>query len=424
LQKDIINEVKAFINNSFNIKNIKEVMSIKTKNFINIENLANNSYINKPLKSEENKDIENYSSLKRSRRYLLEQLNQIRLKNGLNLTEISFNNIGYILKQCLTILEKENDYESYKLIIILACSLYKNSEEVNKPRIFLQNYIIDFSLWKKYEFWKNLIQYEIIEEMIKQKKYNMFNKENEESKLKRIHLIVKSKINTYLFNMISFGVDNLIMNDIILFFKSYYFLDQNIIDVLNNIIKHYSQNKNKNDIENIIEKKKDETISDIYSKNETVCNDEENYENEIIRNCTFNIEGNILDNLLQKQPCDNILKAKRRHKKEKEKEEQALNNQNNQNKNGDNQNYQNLISQNSQDFSILNINLVNKDNNDDIINNSSKSKKRNSDEYKEEDIISKIAITEFSADKNDTFDTFSIRENSNLNIIKEDMNKQ
>ena len=424
LQKDIINEVKAFINNSFNIKNIKEVMSIKTKNFINIENLANNSYINKPLKSEENKDIENYSSLKRSRRYLLEQLNQIRLKNGLNLTEISFNNIGYILKQCLTILEKENDYESYKLIIILACSLYKNSEEVNKPRIFLQNYIIDFSLWKKYEFWKNLIQYEIIEEMIKQKKYNMFNKENEESKLKRIHLIVKSKINTYLFNMISFGVDNLIMNDIILFFKSYYFLDQNIIDVLNNIIKHYSQNKNKNDIENIIEKKKDETISDIYSKNETACNDEENYENEIIRNCTFNIEGNILDNLLQKQPCDNILKAKRRHKKEKEKEEKALNNQNNQNKNGDNKNYQNLISQNSQDFSILNINLVNKDNNDDIINNSSKSKKRNSDEYKEEDIISKIAITEFSADKNDTFDTFSIRENSNLNIIKEDMNKQ
>ena len=40
-----------------------------------------------------------------------------------------------------------------------------------------------------------------------------------------------------------------------------------------------------------------------------------------------------------------------------------------------------------------------------------------------EDIVSKIAITEFSADKNDTFDTFSIKENSNLNIINDDTNK-
>ena len=57
------------------------------------------------------------------------------------------------------------------------------------------------------------------------------------------------------------------------------------------------------------------------------------------------------------------------------------------------------------------------------INDSAKIKKRNSDGYKEEDIVSKIAITEFSADKNDTFDTFSIRENSNLNIINDDVLK-
>ena len=88
----------------------------------------------------------------------------------------------------------------------------------------------------------------------------------------------------------------------------------------------------------------------------------------------------------------------------------------------------------------MNINLINKDNNDennllkdDIdldkninyteINDTIKSKKNNSDEYKEEDIVSKIAITEFSADKNDSFDNYSIRENANLNIINEDFNK-
>ena len=433
LQKEIINEVKTFINNTFNLKNVKETISIKTKNCLNIESLANNAFINKPLKNEEKKDIINYSSLKRSRRYLLDQLNKIRLKNGLNLTEIPFNNIGDILKQCLIILEKETDFESYRLIITLACSLYKTSDETNKPRIFLQNYILDFPIWKKFDFWKNLIQYEINEEMIKQKKYNMFNKENEEYKLKRIQLIVKSQLNTYLFNMISFCGDNNIMNDIILFYKNYYFLDKTIVDSLNNIIKNYSNFKN--DIENnIIEKKKDETISDRGTKNETVTtnDNEDNDEIEIIRNCTFNIEGNILDNLIQKQPCDNILKAKRRHKKEKE--EKALKNQKENNKNKNEDNIDN------QELSNLNINLLNKDNNDDNnwekdeidsdkkinygeISDSSKSKKSN-DEYKEEDIESKIAITEFSGDKTDTFDTFSIRENSNLNILNEYINNK
>ena len=101
LQKDIINEVKAFINNSFslNLKTTKDtIISLKPKNFMNIENLAINSFNNKSLTNEERKEIASFSSLKRSRRYLLEQLNKIRLKIGLNITDISFNNIGLIMK--------------------------------------------------------------------------------------------------------------------------------------------------------------------------------------------------------------------------------------------------------------------------------------------------------------------------------------
>ena len=424
LQKDVINEVKTFINNTFNMKKAKEIMAIKPKNLIKLDNLANSAYSNSSFSNEEQKEVSLCSTLKRSRRYLLDQLNKIRLKSGLNLTETSFNNIGEILKNSLNELEKECDYESYRVIIILASSLYKTSEETNKPRIFLQSYIQNFQIWKKFNFWKNLIQYEINEEMIKQKKYNMFNKENDQYKLKRIQLIVKSQLNTYLFNMISFDTDTATMYDIIIFFKNYYFLDKNIVDLLNNIVKNYTQNKN--DISNIQinsvnnnDKKKEETISETMTKNETITtnDNEENDEVEIIKNCSFNIEGNILNNLIQKQPCDNILKAKRRQKQEKSNE------QNNQNADNINTN--------------LNINLINKDNNDNIddtkedtdidknnnyleINESMKSKKSNNDEYKEEDIVSKIALTEFSIDKNETFDLFSIRENSNLNIINED----
>jgi hypothetical protein len=427
LPKDIINEVRTFINNSFNLQKAKDIMEIKPKNKINIDNLANNAFIDINLSIEDKKAITTYSSLKRKRRYLLDQLNKIRLKNGLNLKEISYNNIGDILKQCLTFLEKEDDFESYKLIIILACCLYKTSEESNKPRIFLQNYILDFPIWQKFDFWKDIIQYEINEEMIKQKKCNLFNKENEQNKLKRMHLIVKSQLNTYLFNMISFGVDNSIMNQIISYFKCHYFLDNTIVDSLNNIIKNYSKKNNDKENSNI-EKGKDETITDIGTKNETtISNDnDDNDEAEISRNCTFNIEGNILNSLLQKEPCDNTLKAKKRQKKEKEEKNMQIN--------------QKLDINDNLNIGNLNINLINKDNNDENnlfkeeieldkninyveINNTIKNKKRNSDEYKEEDIVSKMAVTDGSSDKNDIYDTYSIRENSNLNIISEDINK-
>ena len=402
LKKEIINEVKTFINTTFNIKNAKEIMAIKPKNIINIENLANKAFLNKIFSAEEKKEVLSYSSLKRSRRYLLDQLNKIRLKNGLNLTEISYNNIGDILKNCLTVLEKETDYESYKTIIILASSLYKTSEETNKPRIFLQSYILDFSMWKKFDFWKDLINYEIIEEMIKQKKYNMFNKENDQYKIKRIHLIVKSQLNTYLFNMISFGTDSMTMNDIISFFKNHYFLDKSIVDLLNNIIKNYSQNNN-------LEKKKDDAISDINTKNETMISND-NEDNEEVEICNFNIEGNILNNIIQKQPNDNVLKAKKRQKLSSCKNVQNLDNLNKNLINKDNNDYDNNSGKDENDIEKINISEINE---------SMKSKKNNNDEYKEEDIVSKIALTEFTIDKNETFDSFSIRENSNLKILNE-----
>ena len=405
IKKEIINEVNNFINTAFNIKNAMEIMEIKPKNIANIETLANNSFLNKNLTNEEKREVILFSSFKNTRRYLLEQLNKFRIKNGLNLSEISYNNIGDILKNCLSILEKEVDFESYKIIIILSSSLYKTSEETNKSRIFLHNYLLDFPLWKKFSFWKDLINYEIIEEMIKQKKYNMLDKENEQYKLKRIQLIVKSKLNTYLFNMITFGADNMTMYDIIEFFKNYYFLDKSTVDLLNNIIKNYSQNKN--DIQNnIIEKKKDDTISEINTKNETIISNsnEDNEEIEIVKNCTFNIEGNILNGLIQKQPCDNILKAKRRQK-------QSLNNKYKNNQNLENLNINLIIKDNSNnDDKNSGKGEIEKEKNNQDVNESMKNKKKYNDEYKEEDIVSKIALTEFSIDKNEENDSFFMKE--------------
>ena len=372
---DIINEVKMYITNSFNMKNAKEIMETKKENIINIETLSNKVFTDKILTYDDKKKLMNFSELKRSRRYLLNQLNKIRIKNKLNISENIYNNLGEILKQNILGIDKEDniDFESYKLIIILSTSLYKN----NNPRIFLLNYIKDIPIWKKNKFWEKMIQYEIIEEMTKQKKLNLYNlsKENNENKIKKIQLIAKSYLNTYLYHMISFNVNFNIINDIISFFSNYYFFDKTTIDFLNNILKNYK-------------KEEIEIISDIDSINEL---------------------KEIKKDIQQKQPLDNISKAKQR-KLEREKSEEI----NNININNNINNYNE-----SDNLENLNINLINKDNNKE--NDEIKNKKLFYDEYKEEDIKSQIALTENSYDKSDTLD-ISIKEKSKLKIVNEGEN--
>ena len=305
--------------------------------------------------------------LKRSRRYLLNYLNKIRIKNKLNISENIYNNLGEILKQNISGIDKENniDFESYKLIIIISTSLYKYNFS---KKIFLQNFINDCPIWKKNEFWEKMIQYEIIEEMTKQKKLNLLNisKENIESKIKKIQLIAKSYLNTYIYHMISFNISINVINEIISFFSNYYFFEKNTIDFLNNILKNYKK-------EEIEISQEENSLKEI---------------NELIE---------IKKELLQKQPLDNISKSKQRRLDKIKSEE--LNS---------NMNINNLIEKDN--FENLNINLINKDNN-----------KKINDEYKEEDIKSQIALTENSYDKNDILD-LSIKKKSKLKIVNEGEN--
>jgi hypothetical protein len=370
------------------MKNAKEIMDAKSENLINIENLVNKAFTDKILNFEDKKKIANFSVLKRSRRYLLNYLNKIRIKNKLNISENIYNNLGEILKQNISGIDKENniDFESYKLIIIISTSLYKYNFS---KKIFLQNFINDCPIWKKNEFWEKMIQYEIIEEMIKQKRLNLLNlsKENPENKLKRIQLIAKSYLNTYIYHMLSFNVDFNIMNDIISFFSNYYFFEKATIDFLYNILK----NNKKQDISKI---EFDDSNNETFETNE-IKNDKK----------TIIIEENNYSQLIQKkQPLDNISKAKQRAIKiEKEKSGDII-----YKRYSDNDNLENL-----------NINLINKDNNNFNENEDSKNIKINSSEYVEEDIRSQIALTENSYEKSDNFLT-NIKEKSKLKIVNED----
>ena len=405
LNKDteIMNEVKAYITNSFNLKNAKEIMETKSDKWINIDNIANRAFSEISLNFEDKRNIINISKLKRSRRYLLDQLNKIRKNNKLNLGENSFNNIGEILKLNILGIDKENniDFISYKYIINLSTLLYKTNfskDNKNIPRIFLQKCLIDFPIWKKNIFWKEMIQYEIIEEMLRQKKFNLINlsKETKQNKLKRIQSIAKSYISTYIYHMISFNVNFNKINQIISFFSEYYFFDKITIDSFYNILKNYK----KEDISEIESNNDITETNEIKNDNDNIylIKKENNYSKQNINNININP-------LQQKMPLDNIIKSMQRQKSEKEKENTNINKSD----------YDTLEN--------LNINLLNKENNsfdNDNKENEEKNKKFYNDEYKEEDIKSQIALTENSYDKNDNILDITIKEKSKLKIVNED----
>ena len=261
IDKGIIDEINNFISNNFTSDKAKEIIILKNKINLEIESIAEEIFISKIIienfdKNKINK-IKEYCTDKINRRELLKHLNNLRRIKGLNLDEISYNNLGKILNLCLNgiISNKLNniDYPSIILIISLSSSLYKISFDKNE-RIFLNKYIQSHEILKKYDTWKNVIKYSIIEEMHNQKNFNRYSKEDYNDKKKRINNIVKFKITSYLYTMIQFNVKKNFINDIISEFKSYYDLEKDIIDGFYNIIDNNNENKkiisNEKSIEN------------------------------------------------------------------------------------------------------------------------------------------------------------------------------
>ena len=261
IDKGIIDEINNFISNNFTSDKAKEILILKNKINLEIESIAEEIFISKIIienfdKNKINK-IKEYCTDKINRRELLKHLNNLRRIKGLNLDEISYNNLGKILNLCLNgiISNKLNniDYPSIILIISLSSSLYKISSDKNE-RIFLNKYIQSHEIFKKYDTWKNVIKYSIIEEMHNQKNFNRYSKEDYNDKKKRINNIVKFKISSYLYNMIQFNVKKNFINEIISEFKSYYDLEKDIIDGFYNIIDNNNENKkiisNEKNIEN------------------------------------------------------------------------------------------------------------------------------------------------------------------------------
>ena len=240
--KDINLKVKEKITQLFPEE--KDISALKTKTDKEIENFID-SILNGEKENVINANEENLKiiSNKNLRRLFLKQLNKLRNNTHIVLNDISYKIIGNLLKECITHSYKDKDYISIKLIMVISTNLFKINKISNRPRIFLHNFLINNQIWKDYYFWESLIKYDIIEEMHNQKKYNLFLEENDVLKNLRIKDIVKSQLNTNIYNMITLEVNTSLMNKIINYFSNYYKLQKNVIESLNKIINNYKSKR-------------------------------------------------------------------------------------------------------------------------------------------------------------------------------------
>jgi hypothetical protein len=252
-----------------------------------IKDIINKIFKKEEISSNDKENINKLILLKKSRRQLLKEINNYCL-NNINaslLNEISYENISNLLKEALKVLQIEKDYESVKLILNFATSFYQIYGEKEKKKLFIQNNLINQKVFSNYDFWKELIKYDIVEEMYNQKSFNLFSEKNEdeEKNKERIKDIVVSKINIFLNYMIDLQCKFSFMKQIIQEFKDYYELNEDNVSKFITKINEYNKT---NDTEKEI--KENDIIDDdnLNNLNINEINDKLNTEEEKKSNST------------------------------------------------------------------------------------------------------------------------------------------
>ena len=284
-----INNVKLFISNIFTKERPNDINPNsdfnQNKIVINeIKDIISKIFKNEKISNIDKESINKLILLKKKRRLLLKEINNYCL-NNINsslLNESSFDNLSFLLKEALKVMQVEKDYQSIKLILNFATSFYIINGEKEKKKLFIQNKLINEKNFSNYDFWKELIKFNIIDEMFNQKSYNLFSnkKEDEDKNKNRIKDIVISKINMYLNYMIDFHVKFNYMKQIIEEFKNYYELSDDNVEKFITKIKEYNKSNSDEDETDYKDNDNDNSIED-KNKNEIINIIEDKSENKI-----------------------------------------------------------------------------------------------------------------------------------------------
>ena len=202
----------------------------------------------------EEKDYEKDSLLKmleniENRKIFFEALNQYRIEGIFELKQKTFDELSFLLNYIIKIAYIDEDYDSFKSIIILSQTFYLT----NKKDKFINSNISENEIWKDKIFWGKLIDYSINDELNNSKDFYIYLEEGVKSRNQRINSAITSAIVTFIFNMKLFNFPEDKCRELVSELIQKYNIDGTAIyatlDSINNIIE-MEKNKNQNINEN------------------------------------------------------------------------------------------------------------------------------------------------------------------------------
>ena len=194
--------------------------------------LCNNILTNKEI---EHKDL-SLLSQKNYRLHFLMYLNFKRAEGKFTLSKRSFINLGTIMKQLVSIIENEIDYETLRFCLILSQTFYFVNHRGEK--FYVIRYFDNNPLFKTKEFWDFFIVKSIDQDKEKQKE-NM-QKVSEKDEERQNKNIIFTKILSTAHNMMEFGIEKEKINEYIHYFSEKYKIDKDVEDSILLMMKELS----------------------------------------------------------------------------------------------------------------------------------------------------------------------------------------
>ena len=248
--KEMFTNFELVNHNGINIE-IEEEKNL-TKRYISkiIENMSNNISCENFFENEEKKNLINLLSKHDNRIIFLHKLNDYRATCQYEIKEKEFNLLGELFFYIINISKKENDYHSIEMVIILSKTYFMLKEGSRK--IYLQNLILDNKYFKVKDFWEELLIYSISKEVLRSNKNDttVKNKENEKKLKTKNENIIFSQILSLIDNMFDFGLNDILIKEIIEPKVIFYKIGDNLKDTINDVIaSKIKSNKKNNTIE-------------------------------------------------------------------------------------------------------------------------------------------------------------------------------
>ena len=133
----------------------------------------------------------------------LKELNKYRGEGVFLINKETYEILVLAFTIIINISKDKNDYKSIELCMILSTTFFYLS---SNGKIFIHKEISKNKIWEKKEFWKNIIQYFINDDINCSKNYSVFFEEDEEGRSERVKSAASGQLLTFLFNMKLFNI--------------------------------------------------------------------------------------------------------------------------------------------------------------------------------------------------------------------------